>query len=72
MQWKRRLPLHAAARMDRVDVIEALVRRGADIEAENFLGRTAVMTAIVAGRPNALRTLIKLEADIWKSAMTLM
>ncbi len=62
-----RMPLHAAARMDRVDVIEALVRRGADIEAVNFLGRTAVMTAILTGRPNALRTLIKLGADIEKT-----
>jgi ankyrin repeat protein len=51
-----------AARSDRVDAIELLVGRGAEIEADVYRG-TALCWAAACGRVEAVRCLVRLGAD---------
>jgi ankyrin repeat protein len=51
-----------AARTDRLEAIELLVQRGADLEADVYRG-TALGWAAASGRPRAVARLIELGAD---------
>jgi len=52
-----------AARSDRIDVLEPLVARGAQLEADVYRG-TALMWAAASGRTAAVRRLLDLGADV--------
>lgn len=65
-------PLHWAASTDDVDVIEALLEAGADIEASGAVigGGTAMADATAFGQWNAARTLLERGAatTLWEAA----
>ncbi len=52
-----------AARSDRVDVLEPLIARGAELEADVYRG-SALMWAAASGRTAAVRRLLDLGADV--------
>jgi ankyrin repeat protein len=52
-----------AARNDRVEALEALVARGADVDADVYRG-TALAWAAATGRPAAIRALLALGAEV--------
>lgn len=54
-------PLHEAASQGHPDMVEALVRAGADIDEENIM--TPLVTAITSGHFNVLDRLLQLGAD---------
>eukprot|EP00808_Paulinella_micropora_P009577 g20227.t1 len=57
-------PLHVAASEGNVDLIEAIVDLGADLEAKNRMGSTALHRAVSAGQLVAAEKLIDLGASI--------
>ncbi|KAH8177980.1 ankyrin repeats (3 copies) domain-containing protein [Sarocladium implicatum] len=61
MQWTL---LHQAAAADDVPLIEDLLRLGANIEARDPRGRTALDTAAFLGKTHGLKALIDSGADI--------
>jgi uncharacterized protein len=65
-------PLHWAASSDDVDVLDALLDAGADIEADGAVigGRTAISDAAAFGQWNAARRLLERGActTFWESA----
>ena len=56
--------LHRAAEADRSDLILSLLDRGANIEARDARGWTALNTAAIFGRPGAVVTLLAANANI--------
>jgi len=52
-----------AARSDRADVLEPLIARGAELEADVYRG-SALMWAAASGRTAAVRRLLELGADV--------
>jgi ankyrin repeat protein len=54
--WNAHDPRHVAT-------VEALLRKGADIEAKNVYGMTALMNAAMSGRADVVRALLKGRAD---------
>jgi ankyrin repeat protein len=57
-------PLHVAAGHDDVSAIERLVSEGAEIEARDASGSTALLIATRANKVNAARALIEAGADV--------
>jgi ankyrin repeat protein len=60
---KRCTALHMAARRGNVDVIEALLEGGADIEARDSVGDTALRRAVNCNKVEAARLLLARGAD---------
>ena len=56
--WTKQ-PLHAAAAQGRIDVIAFLLEKGAQVNAPDFNGRTALMTAAGSGRSGTVNFLIQ-------------
>ena len=57
-------PLHCAAVMGNLGVVELLVREGAVIDTNvHLLGRTPLIVAIIAGHENIVRRLLELGAS---------
>ncbi|KAG2500109.1 hypothetical protein HYH03_001691 [Edaphochlamys debaryana] len=54
--------LHAAARLDRVGAVEALLAAGADVDARDGAGRTALFVAAAEGRQAAAEALLQAGA----------
>jgi hemoglobin len=61
---KRCTALHMAARQGTVEVIEALLDAGAEIEARDSLGDTALRRAVNCDKADAARVLIERGADV--------
>lgn len=57
------LPLHFAARRGQMDIVDLLCRHGADIDARDAQGRTAVAQAVLAGEGKTIAALLKRGAD---------
>ncbi|WP_210395995.1 ankyrin repeat domain-containing protein [Motiliproteus sediminis] len=57
-------PLHLAAERNQQQLVLMLHRAGANLEARDYLKRTALHRASRAGSLQALRTLIRLRADV--------
>jgi ankyrin repeat protein len=59
-------PLMYAAANDRIPVIELLIRRGADVNAQSDIGETALICATRYGRgkPETLKALIDAGANV--------
>lgn len=55
--------LHAACRMGNLEVVELLLRHGADIQARNEIGDTCLFTAAEWKRPEAVRLLLSHGID---------
>lgn len=60
---QKRTPLHAAAEMNRADVVEFFVNKGFDINAQDNSGRTPLHVSITAKAIDAVKKLIDLGAD---------
>ncbi len=58
------LPLHFAARRGQMDIVDLLCRHGADIDARDAQGRTAVAQAAMSGEGKTIAALLKRGADI--------
>ena len=56
--------LHAASRMNRLNVVQCLLRHGADVNAPGKWGRTALVFASVWGHFEVARWLIEHGADV--------
>jgi len=59
-------PISAAAWGNRLDIVEYLASRGANVDAPNAWGRTALHRAIDGGNWDTARLLVKLGADVDK------
>lgn len=57
-------PLHAAACSGALDVLDLLVKRGADPQKRNYLGRIALHYAVVFGKDEAARYLLKAGSPV--------
>ncbi|KAK3270088.1 hypothetical protein CYMTET_21500 [Cymbomonas tetramitiformis] len=57
-------PLHGAAEGGMVEILRELVDKGADVEAEDGKGRTALMLALVFGQEAAARALLEAGAGV--------
>ncbi|KAK2037850.1 ankyrin [Colletotrichum somersetense] len=60
-------PLHEACRCGRADVVEMLLRAGADIELTNSFGRTPICIVVEFGHLDCLRVLLDHGVDVQKS-----
>jgi ankyrin repeat protein len=67
-----RPPIVAAAYNDDHDLIQALLRAGADIDAKSQSGRSALFTAVVYGQTDTARILISSGADLSEKDETLL
>ena len=56
--------LHAASRMNRLNVVQCLLRHGADVNAPGLWGRTPLLFASYWGRLEVVRWLIEHGADV--------
>ena len=56
-------PLDCAARQDNVGAVKSLVKHGADVNAQNPMGRTSLLNAAVWGKADALQALLECGAD---------
>lgn len=56
-------PLHAAVYMDRLDVVELLIARGADVNATDDAGWTPLHLAVANGRLETAQRLLEAGAD---------
>ncbi|KDQ07605.1 hypothetical protein BOTBODRAFT_85936, partial [Botryobasidium botryosum FD-172 SS1] len=60
-------PLHLASelidRPDGIDAVISLIRMGADVNAKNEFGHTALVTAAATGSPPAIHILLEHGAD---------
>lgn len=63
-----RPPLHEAAKHGSPEVVEELIRRIDDVDAEHK-GRTALWLAVFANRPDNARALVSAGADPWRPMM---
>lgn len=63
-------PLHLAAYMDDLDVMQALVDAGADKEATDDRGGTPLQTAIMASADDAALLLVRSGARAWRDGAT--
>ncbi len=59
-----RSPLFAAAQYDRISAVQALVSAGADVNAQDKDGKTAVWIAAAHRNVGALQHLINVGADV--------
>jgi ankyrin repeat protein len=59
-------PLMYAAANDRIEAIELLIRRGADVNAQSDVGETALICAVRYGRgkPETIKALIDAGANV--------
>ena len=57
--YEGRYPLHSAVRANRIDVVEELLRRKADIEAKDSAGRTPLHTAVAVGNASIVSWLLR-------------
>ena len=57
-------PLHDASWRGDLDVVRALLERGADIEAAEFRGKTSLHSACLTGQTGVVRELLTRGADI--------
>lgn len=57
------MALHLAAECGHTDIIEELLRRGADINAQDATGQTPLFCAALHGRQAAVKLLLKAGAD---------
>ena len=55
--------IHEAARRGHVDAVQALLQRGADLNAVDQMGRTALMDAAWEGHPAVVKALLEAGAD---------
>lgn len=62
--WARPTVLMFAAAADRADIVAALLAAGADPEAEDTVGATAVMWAVTRRANDALAVLVRAGADV--------
>jgi ankyrin repeat protein len=58
------IPLHKAASIGSVDMVNLLIESGANINAQNILGETPLMLAIVKNYEDVIYTLLKNGAKI--------
>jgi Ankyrin repeats (many copies) len=57
--------LHKAIKSGNTEAVRALLAGGADVNATNDAGQTALVVAIVAGQRQCLRPLLRAGADPW-------
>ena len=57
-------PLHAASRMNRLKVVQSLLRHGADVNASGMWGRTPLLFASTQGHLEVVRWLLEHGADV--------
>jgi cytohesin len=57
-------PLHIAAERGRLDLVQVLIERGADVNIRDSQGRTPLHAAAIGGNAEVIRLLIKLGADV--------
>jgi uncharacterized protein len=57
-------PIHSASAISNCDIVEALLKNGADVNAKQMLGITAMHTAAHNGNTLLLELLIKYGADV--------
>ena len=57
-------PLHYAAMDSRLSSMEALIRRGADVDARDRIGNTSLHDAAKYGHPAAVQILLEAGADV--------
>lgn len=60
-------PLHCAARMGKLEVIDYLLSKGAQIDAADSLGATPLVYAVVAGQVAAVKHLVRCGAKLQTS-----
>lgn len=65
-----RTPLIAAALHSRIAVMEYLLSKGAEVDARDRLGRSALWAAVWGDQPEAFRLLLSKGADVDVSAKT--
>ena len=61
---KGETPLHKAARHDRAEVVQALIKAGVDVDVKNNFGETPLYCGARDGRIRIVQSLIKAGADI--------
>ncbi|KAK3262418.1 hypothetical protein CYMTET_28726, partial [Cymbomonas tetramitiformis] len=57
-------PLHGAAERDTVEVVRKLVEKGAEVDAEDGEGRTALTVALAFGQEGVARALLEAGAGV--------
>lgn len=62
--WNGWSPLHLAIIGSNVDIIEMLLKKGADIEVEDGKGQTPLHLSVLCKLPDAAKTLLEYDADI--------
>jgi len=60
----RRTALHVAAEHGNLEIVELLIERGADVNAQDILGRTPLVVAIVEKQPEIARRLAEENHDV--------
>ena len=60
--------LHAASRMNRLEVVQSLLRHGADVTATGMWRLTPLLFASLRGHPEVVRWLLKHDADVKSKA----
>jgi ankyrin repeat protein len=57
-------PLHWAVQQDRLDMVNAQISAGANVNAKNRYGVTPLVLAVTVGDPSLVETLLKAGADV--------
>ena len=60
----RATALHASARNGKTAIVEELLRRNADVNAQNTLGFTPLHDAVTSGKTNVVLLLLNSKADL--------
>lgn len=62
-------PLHHAAKIGNIEIMEILINNGSDISKKNMIFVTPLMSAVINGKTNAVKFLLEKGADVTQRDM---